>query len=42
MLIHVGKIDLNMKEASESLALPAVDVWYYICSSDKSFPLTRL
>jgi len=31
------KIDLKMNEASKSLALPAVDVWYYVCSSDKKF-----
>ena len=31
------EIDLNMKEDSKSLTLPAVDVWYYVCSSDKSF-----
>ena len=29
------KIDLKMNEASKSLALPAVDIWYYVCSSDK-------
>jgi len=33
----IKKIDLNMKEASKSLSLPAVDVWYYVCSSDKKF-----